>query len=119
MAGFDRKIYTATATIANGASLSGAVDLNNAHLVGIVMPSGWTAASLTFQVSRDGGVTFADYYSATAEYEVTTAAASRSIGFAPADFAGVDAIKVRSGTSGTPVNQGAARVLTLVSRVYA
>lgn len=33
---------------------------------------------------------------------------------APADLAGVPYLKVRSGTSGAPVNQGADRAITLI-----
>ena len=40
-----------SATIANGASLSGAVYVGNRRLIGIQMPAAWTAAVLTFQVS--------------------------------------------------------------------
>lgn len=104
-----------TATIANGASLSDAVDLNTGALFGIVMPSDWTAASLTFQVTFDG-TTFVNLYD-TAGNEITwTAAVSQYLqDAAPAKWFGVRAVKVRSGTSGTPVNQGGARSLTLIT----
>lgn len=119
MAAQDQGIFTQTVTIASGASLSGAATVNNAHLVGIVMPAAWTAATLTFQVSRDG-TTFTDFYRDGAEYTRTepTTAASRDIGISPGDFAGVAALKVRSGTGAAAVNQGADRVITLVFRHY-
>ena len=40
----------------------------------------------------------------------------RYVIFDPSIFASIRALKVRSGTSGTPVNQGAARVIQLLSR---
>ena len=49
-------VFTQTATIGTGASLSQQIDLGAMTLVGIVMPASWTAAGLTFQVSADGGV---------------------------------------------------------------
>ena len=107
-----------TATIANGASLSGAVDLGaGAILAGIQMPAAWTAASLTFQVSADG-VTYANKFDALGtEYSVASAAAAASqyIALPPADWLGVRYVKVRSGTAAAAVNQGAERALTLVA----
>jgi hypothetical protein len=105
-------LETLTVTIANGASLSDAVDLGGRKLVAIVMPSSWTAASLTFQASPDG-VTYDDLYDSATERSVT-AAASRYLAFNIADWVSVRFLKIRSGTAGTPVNQAAARTLTLV-----
>lgn len=106
-------LRTATATIANGGSLSAAVDLTKGRLVGIQMPAGWDAAAITFQGSYDGA-TFANLYDkGGTEYSVTTAA-SRFVLLPAADFAGLRYIKARSGTAGVPVNQTAERALTLV-----
>jgi len=102
------------ATIANGASLSGAVDLTAYRLFAIVMPASWTAASLTFQVSPDG-TNYADLYDDTGSEVTFTAAASRVIqNTNPGRWLGFRYIKVRSGTSGSAVNQAAARTLTIV-----
>jgi hypothetical protein len=105
-------LETLTATIENGGSLSGAVDLGGRKLVAIDMPSSWTAASLTFQASPDG-VTYDDLYDSATERSVT-AAASRYLAFNIADWVSVRFLKIRSGTAGTPVNQGGARTITLV-----
>jgi hypothetical protein len=112
-----------TATIAAGQSLSGQVSLGQKTLVGIYMPAAWTAADLTFQVSGDGGTTFEEFVvtdltaaNAVATVQVHTPAASQFIGLDPAKFRGVNCIKVRSGTSGTPVNQVAQAVITLALR---
>lgn len=75
------------------------------------MPSSWTAADLTFQVSTDNGTTYQNVYEEDGSEYVVTADASRFI--AITGLPRVDAIKVRSGTSGTAVAQGAARTLTL------
>lgn len=105
-----------TATIAESASLSGAVDLGGMHLVGIIMPGTWTAANLTLQASVDGGATFANVHDGNGVEELIVAAASRHIILDPARFAGISGLKVRSGTSGSAVNQAAARTLRLVVR---
>lgn len=106
---------TETVTIANGASLSDAVDISGAAVVGIVMPAVWTAAELTFQASADGTAYNNLYSDDDSEYSVQ-AAAARYIHIVPSEFAGIRYLKVRSGTSGTPVNQGAERTVTLVVR---
>lgn len=105
-----------TAVVASGASLSGAVTLGGYRLAGVVMPADWTAANLTFQGSHDGTTYWNVYDDAGSEVSVT-AAEDRDIGIranvalalAPWRF-----LKVRSGTSGTPVNQAADRTLTLI-----
>lgn len=104
------------ATILNGASLSGAVDLDEKRAHRIVMPAAWTAAGITFQVSYDGAA-FNDLYTADGEYTLssTVVGASRSIVLDQSIFYGVRHLKVRSGTSAAPVNQGADRALVLVT----
>lgn len=110
---------TKTVTIANGASLSDAVNLVGAGdsvLLGIITPAGWTTASLTFQVSTDG-VTFFDYKDATgAEVTIPSTAASQYRAVYPTDFIGVRYLKVRSGSSGAAVAQAGGDVVTLVVR---
>lgn len=103
---------TRDATISNGASLSAAIDLQGRHLIGIVMPADWTAANLTFQVAQTADGTFADVYDSAGNELVAVAAASRFICDIP-ELQGVRFLKIRSGTTGTPVNQGAARTLSL------
>lgn len=105
-------VETKTATIENGGSLSGAVDLGGRKLVAIVMPSGWDAAGLTFQASPDG-VTYYNLYDGSSERTVNVAASYYSA-LAIGDWVGVRWLKVRSGTAGSAVNQTAERVLTLV-----
>lgn len=104
-----------TATIANGQSLSGAVDLGGRVVAGIVMPDTWTAAGLTLQASVDG-VTYADVYDSGGDEVEIAADAAVFIALDPSLFAGMRFLKIRSGTSGTPVNQGGARILTLSLR---
>lgn len=108
------QILTTTATILSGASLSSAIDLSAGRLSRIAIPASWTTANLTFQTSADNS-TFNDLYdSYGTEYTVTVGGASRAIVIPLADFIGVRYLKIRSGTTGTPVNQGADRILTLV-----
>lgn len=109
-----------TATIASGASLSDAM-LVDGRLAGILIPVAWTAAAITFSVSVDG-TTYFDFWTVgdgtSAEAIVASAnvptAATRWIGLTFANMIGVKFVKLRSGTSASPVNQGAARSIGLV-----
>lgn len=104
-----------TATIANSASLSATVNLASRVLVGVLMPATWTAADLTFQVSLDGS-TFVNAYDATGAEVTAVVDASTFVWLSPSIFAGAKFLKVRSGTSDTPVNQGGARSIELSLR---
>lgn len=110
-------------TIASGGSLSSAVALGGKVLVGLVMPSGWTSADITFQASHDGGTTFGELVTsdfaaadAIAAVQIHSPAASDFIAFDPAKLRGVQSLKVRSGTSGAAVTQGADRIINLIVR---
>jgi hypothetical protein len=107
---------TLTATIANGQSLSGALNLGGLRLFGIVMPAAWTAAGLTFRMSPDGGASWSDLYDDAGVEFIVSAAASRFIMLDPAGFSALPWLQARSGTSVAPVAQGADRSLTLMLR---
>lgn len=106
----------ATASIASGAALTGAVDLGAQRLHRIVIPAAWTAAAISFQSSADG-TTFADLYDVNGEVvlPVASVGASRAVIVDPAAFLGIRYLKLRSGTGASPVNQAAQRDLTLVT----
>lgn len=101
------------AVIAASASITDAIDLKTNRLACIQMPSSWTAANLTFQVSSDGE-TYADLYDAFGSEYTVTADASQALLVDVKDFFGFRFLKIRSGTSGTPVNQAAGRELKLI-----
>lgn len=120
----DTNNHIQTVTIANGSSISGMADFtafninkDNYRLSAIVIPSDWTAANLTFQFSIDGGFTWVDMRDADGN-EVTAAvvAANTGIVLLPEAFGSITHLKVRSGTSSVPVNQGADRSIALISR---
>lgn len=107
------------AVIANAAALSNAIAVNGI-ITRIEIPAAWTAAALTFQVSSDG-VTFMDLYDDSGT-EVIIASASiptgavRAIRLTLADWTNLLWLKLRSGTTGTPVNQGAERTIVVVTK---
>lgn len=110
---------TLTTTIANGTSLSPAIDLSQFAniglpiLWGISTPDTWTAADWTFQVSLDGGVTYENLYDGQGNEYSMTVSASRYILIDPAVFKGIVLFKIRSGSLALPVNQAADRILKL------
>lgn len=109
-------------TIANGVALSGEVNVGGGILVGIIAPSAWTAAGLSLQalVSETAGVpTYGEVLTdaSSTAWGITAITAGAYYGWAMTAalaVAGAGRVRVRSGTSGTPVNQGAARTGYLV-----
>lgn len=109
------KVYVVIpAVIAAGGSLSAAADLGGLRLAGIEMPAGWTAAGLTFQGAATNPAGLADLYDGSGAEVTLPAAAGRFIQVDEERFAGIRWLKIRSGTSATPVTQAAERTLRLV-----
>lgn len=99
-------IEQSTVVIANGQSLSPEVDVGPKTLVGIITPSTWAAAGISFQASPDGGTTWLELLDQTATaIGVSSITGAQFIAIDPTKLKGVTALKVRSGTSGTPVAQ--------------
>lgn len=118
------KLYYQDVTILSGASLSEEVDVRHFQIVAIQMPTSWTTAALTFQarpgaadVTPKANETLQNVYD-DAGTEVSVAAADdRYIALTGAKLdalTSVGALKIRSGTAGSPVNQDADRTLVLV-----
>jgi len=112
-----------TATITSGTPLSTEIDLEGYQLAAIEMPSEWTAAGLTFQGSSTSGGTYKDIKAnglevtepgsnLTATANVINAIDVNALALAPIRY-----LKIRSGTSGSAVNQTADRTLTLILKV--
>ena len=116
---------TVEVSIASGQSLSSSTRIDypvgpaqngvREALVAIIMPPAWTTADLTFQASNDG-TNFFNMYNVAGSELTAEAGALRWIEIQPVDFSGVPFVKVRSGTAGSPVNQGATRSITLLFR---
>ncbi len=97
--------------------LTAAISLLDLTPVAIIMPAAWDAADLTFQIG-DSNDTFTNLYNDTGSEVVVTAAASRYIRLVPSEWVNMRQLKIRSGTSGTPVAQTADRTLIIVTRNY-
>jgi hypothetical protein len=107
--------------IASGQSLSAEIDIGNKSLVGILIPTNWTTAGISIQVSPDGGVTWAELtVVAGTPYaigSVTGGTLAYYVAVDPTTLRGALAIKIRSGTQAAPVNQTNTVNLQLITRL--
>jgi hypothetical protein len=106
-------------TIANGQSLSAALQANGLMGEAIIMPGTWTAAVLTFAAAETEAGTYLPLVDATGTEIALTVAASQRIVLPVGLVRSHNWLKLRSGTSGAAVNQAAARTLTLLLRNFA
>jgi hypothetical protein len=100
------------ATIANRASLSGAIDCSAAPPVRISAPASWTAAGLTFQVSSDG-ITFEDLFDITGNEVMVNVTPGTVVRLSAAWAVSPVWLKLRSGTRKAPVMQAADRIFSI------
>jgi hypothetical protein len=100
-----------TATILAGESLSSVIDCSDGALVFLHMPSDWTPAMLSFQVSPDG-VKFNDLVDSHAIELVMNVAAGTSVRVDP-KWSPVTYLKIRSGERDAPVVQDADQTITI------
>src|SRR5579862_8527110 len=115
------EIDNISASIASGQSSSAEVDIGGKSLVGIQIPANWTTAGLSFQASIDGGTTWGEVTTvAGTPYAVgslTGGTLTYFVAIDPTTLRGAQAIRIRSGTQASPVNQANAVSLTLVTRL--
>lgn len=104
----------ATVTIANGESLSPALMFGQDFWpVRMSVDAAWDTNVITFQGSYDGTNFFdIDNPEDNSEYQLPSTAASKSHNLKYQNFAGFKALKVRSGTAASPVNQNGATTVT-------
>jgi hypothetical protein len=110
-------LFQTPLSIPNGVALSSVLDCLGVMPVGIFLPSAWTTAQVSFQVSPDNSNWY-NLYDKIGEV-LYPAAASEYLALDPTQFAGARYLRVRSGTNGTPVNQAADRSLTVILRSVA
>lgn len=114
---------TKNVIIPAGQSLSNPVELEGHKLIGLIVPANWVAANTTFSVSPVDGFTFYDLCDANGdEYtlspepgKVTGVGLSLTLDFADiAPIANMKSIRLRSGTSETPVVQTTEQIIGLL-----
>jgi hypothetical protein len=106
-------------TIASGAATGTSIKPGRERIVGVFMPTGWTAATLGFDVTNNGGTTWFPVRDLVSDYTGTEVACTVDVGqfyaLNPALFVGGLEIRPRSGSSGSPTTQAAQRILTFVT----
>lgn len=108
------------ATIAINTSVSGALDMDKNSLLGFIMPSAWTTAGITIEVSTDNSNWFPalDAYGSTVGY-IASPVVSNAYAVDVQSLLPWRYIRFRSGTTASPVVQTAARTIPIVKRVLA
>lgn len=96
------------AVINAGQSLSDVIDLFGITNLAFHIPAVWTTANLTFQGCDTPDGTFVNIYDSAGNELTAVAAASRLIVDIP-ELLPVRYLKIRSGTTGTPVLQAQTR----------
>ena len=95
-------------------------DLVGNAIVGFEMPANIEGATaITFQATGEPGGTFLNMYTAAGAELTVTVGVDQHIPVNPTHFASARFLKIRLGTSGTPVVATADRVLTVIVRPIA
>jgi len=107
-------------------ALSGCVDIGGFNLVALEMPEGWAGTAITFQAKAnrvpDEQATPEDWdnvYDDTGTEVSITVASNRVVVIGTVTKSAIGAlryIRIRSGTSTTPVNQNPAREIKLICK---
>ncbi|MHA2135266.1 MAG: hypothetical protein ACW99J_15505 [Candidatus Thorarchaeota archaeon] len=116
--GLTRNWVAASLQIPNGSSLSASLVIAGRPIITIGMPTAWTAASISFDVSACENGTFFPLYGDNGIQISVPAAASTQIGNHNKleKLAGWYAMRIRSGSVvGEEIDQGAARTLIVFS----
>lgn len=102
--------------IAANAAFTNTINVGGLRLFAIVMPTDWTSANLTFQISTDGGTSWKNLKDQKGNEVTALTEASACIALDATQFAAFQYIRLRSGTNSTPVTQTATRTLQLLLR---
>lgn len=103
-------------SLPQNASITERINLGGLRLFSIVMPTEWTSASLTFQMSPDGETAWSNIKDSTGGEITAIANAGDCIVLDPSLFAAFQYIRIRSGTIALPITQESARSLRLLLR---
>ena len=116
-------LWAETFTFLSGTAVGDGICTQGHGLVGIQMPAVWTAASINYEVSVDGGKTWNLAYDAGGNIQQTIAEASAFICiplsqaiFAP--YLRLRSVAVASPPGNTPANQGQDTTLILTFKRF-
>lgn len=99
-------------TAADGVSDS--INISGLTVSLISMSTAWSSANIGFMGSVDGSTTFFHIYNSAGDFLTFPTSASRIVAFDPAQFSGLERLKLVSETSaGVAVAQSAPRVIKI------
>lgn len=115
--------------IPNNQSISGSVDLGNLQICAIEMPTTWAGTKISFlskshrekgDNTQDNIEDWNDVYNDAGTEVSLTVAGNRIVGISAQvmmdALRGLRYIRIRSGVTGTPVNQSPAKVIRLICK---
>lgn len=107
-------------TIANGASVSSAVELGDDALCGIEIPAAWTAASIALEVAAPAAsLVWVPLFSSTGTRLIYSAAASRRVVLPASDLIALGHVRLVSvDASAVAVLQAADRSIAIFRRAF-
>lgn len=103
--------HNLTATIADAATESDAIDLSGTTLTAIAFPASFEGAALTLKAAENHGATYVDVYESNGLALTITGSAAQIVTIEPAKLAGLQYIKLVADTA-----QTGATTLTLMTR---
>jgi hypothetical protein len=109
MPAYDSSVQYKTATIANGATTSDAVDCGQNRAARLSMPAAFTGTSLGVQVLASDGSTYQTLYDDSGVAYAITVAAGREVILNMIDFLGIQSFKLVSNAA-----EGAERAIGVV-----
>ena len=108
------RTFAAVTITTDADGLSEAVNVTGLTLSAIQMSTAWTDAAIGFQANVDGSTSFFEVRNSAGDFLTFQTSANRVVAFDPAQFAGLQLIKlVSETTAGVAVAQGADRVIKL------
>ena len=117
-----KKVPFKKLTIASSAAITGELDIRDAYIGFVIVPSAWTAANIGFKIATESGGTFVtarDDSGSPIQISGIETSSSRAYKI-PDDIFGVGYVKLwsKSATAATEtdVNQGAARTLYVITK---
>lgn len=113
-----QRTYTDTFLASASTITTGSFPLNDLTLVGIITGSNLSASAVSFQVSNDN-IRYYSLFSEDGEVTISGVGGGSAVAISldPGDFYAWNWVKVRQGTSGSPVTQKTANCeITLIAK---
>lgn len=114
------KVGVISAEIPANQSLTGEIDLGSNKLMAIEFPTTWAGTSITFQSkverNENGLETWRNVYDDAGSEVTATVGSNRIVGLdaLALELSSLRYIRIRSGTSSSPVNQNPTKLLRLI-----